>query len=129
MVRIGLLFPGISFCSYFRAVGKPIFAEPVEITEAAKALWEADFVVISHGTEEDPIFNYGTPSVPHVPSMTLGGTPRSARHCPWCNVKSTVSTSMPLPLCEWYSSDIVNTGLLFPCHWARRRQPEGSGSV
>jgi len=50
---------GLPYWSYFRAVGKPIFAEAVEIAGAAKALWEADFVVMSHGTEEDPVFNYG----------------------------------------------------------------------
>lgn len=47
--------------SYFRATGKPIFPPEanVEIASAAKSLFEAPFVLVSHGTEEDPIFNYG----------------------------------------------------------------------
>lgn len=44
--------------SYFRCLGKPIFPEKVEISSAAKALWELPLAVVSHGTEEDPIFNY-----------------------------------------------------------------------
>ena len=45
--------------SFFRATGTPLFAEPVEIQSAAKALWEAPFLLLAHGTEEDPIFFYG----------------------------------------------------------------------
>lgn len=44
--------------SYYRCVGKTIFAEKVEISAAAKKLWELPLAVVSHGTEDDPIFNY-----------------------------------------------------------------------
>eukprot|EP00271_Cylindrocystis_brebissonii_P002248 TRINITY_DN12699_c0_g1_i1.p1 TRINITY_DN12699_c0_g1~~TRINITY_DN12699_c0_g1_i1.p1 ORF type:complete len:256 (-),score=42.92 TRINITY_DN12699_c0_g1_i1:548-1315(-) len=45
--------------SYFRATGKPIFPSSVEISVAAKALWELPRVVVTQGTEEDPLYNYG----------------------------------------------------------------------
>eukprot|EP00850_Spirogloea_muscicola_P004368 SM000018S03733 [mRNA] locus=s18:1117822:1119242:- [translate_table: standard] len=45
--------------SYFRATERQLFAEPIELSQAARALWDAPFVVVSHGTEDDPIFNYG----------------------------------------------------------------------
>jgi len=46
--------------SYQRLTGKNLVAE--HQTNRAKALFEADFVLVSHGTENDPIFNYGNKS-------------------------------------------------------------------
>ncbi|GJP68573.1 hypothetical protein CLOP_g25254 [Closterium sp. NIES-67] len=48
--------------SYYRATGRPMFDKAVEVAEAAKELWSAPFLVMSHGTEDDPIFNYGNES-------------------------------------------------------------------
>ena len=43
--------------SYHRLTGKKLINNHSD--NIAKALFEADFVVVSHGTETDPIFNYG----------------------------------------------------------------------
>ncbi|CAI6002364.1 unnamed protein product [Closterium sp. NIES-64] len=48
--------------SYYRATGRPLFDKPVEVAEAAKELWSAPFLVLSHGTEDDPLFNYANES-------------------------------------------------------------------
>jgi hypothetical protein len=43
-------------CTSFRRwTGRDLVAGP----DAARALWEAPFPVVSHGTQADPIFNYG----------------------------------------------------------------------
>lgn len=38
---------------------KPLMAIASSAEEQARSLFEAPFVVVSHGTEADPIFNYG----------------------------------------------------------------------
>ncbi|WP_461535292.1 MEKHLA domain-containing protein [Spongorhabdus nitratireducens] len=44
------------------------FAEPLlpgtdhDNAAALETLWNADFVVVSHGTEPDPVFNFGNPT-------------------------------------------------------------------
>lgn len=43
--------------SFERVVGRPLLA--VNGEERAKAIHEAPFVLVSHGTESDPILNYG----------------------------------------------------------------------
>lgn len=43
--------------SYQRLTGKQLIDS--RHADIGKALFEADFVVVSHGTESDPIFNYG----------------------------------------------------------------------
>ncbi|QUM76524.1 MEKHLA domain-containing protein [Moritella sp. 24] len=46
--------------SYQRLTGKKLIDN--HGSNVAKALFEADFVVVSHGIESDPIFNYGNKS-------------------------------------------------------------------
>lgn len=43
--------------SYARCVGAPLLP-PGNAVERARALYESPMVVVSHGTEADPIFNY-----------------------------------------------------------------------
>lgn len=38
---------------------RSLLADLGSLQEQAKALFEAPFVIVSHGTESDPIFNYG----------------------------------------------------------------------
>ena len=42
--------------SFFNVVGKPLIEAQFN---QSKALYDAPFCVVSHGVEEDPIFNYG----------------------------------------------------------------------
>jgi hypothetical protein len=46
--------------SYQHLTGKKLINSPH--VDIGKALFYADFVVVSHGTESDPIFNYGNKS-------------------------------------------------------------------
>ena len=45
--------------SYRKLLHKDLLETQFESREFAKALFEAPFAVVSHGTENDPIFNYG----------------------------------------------------------------------
>lgn len=45
--------------SFQHWTGKPLLAIFGSPKEQAKALFEAPFVIVSHGTESDPVFNYG----------------------------------------------------------------------
>ncbi|WP_130616661.1 MEKHLA domain-containing protein [Cohnella abietis] len=45
--------------SYYRATGQHLVDYDSKLQEAATVLFEADFVVLSHGTELDPVLNYG----------------------------------------------------------------------
>jgi hypothetical protein len=47
--------------SYRRLVGKDLLpdSESLSEEERARRVFHAPFMVVSHGTEEDPIFNYG----------------------------------------------------------------------
>lgn len=45
--------------SYQQRLGKPLIARSENPIEEAKAVFFAPFVVVSHGTEADPILNYG----------------------------------------------------------------------
>jgi hypothetical protein len=45
--------------SYEHWVGQPLFSVSGSLEEQAAALFKAPFVVVSHGAEADPIFNYG----------------------------------------------------------------------
>jgi hypothetical protein len=47
--------------SYQRLTGKSLIYDE-GYNDIAQALFNADFVVVSHGTESDPIFNYGNKS-------------------------------------------------------------------
>lgn len=44
--------------SFRRLLGRPLLPEGRDPVTTARALYEADFVVVSHGTESDPVFNY-----------------------------------------------------------------------
>ncbi|MDJ0595609.1 MAG: MEKHLA domain-containing protein [Pleurocapsa sp. MO_226.B13] len=45
--------------SYQQLLGKKLIASVDTPEELAQELFQAPFVVVSHGTEADPIFNYG----------------------------------------------------------------------
>ncbi|MGC4092977.1 MAG: MEKHLA domain-containing protein [Polyangiaceae bacterium] len=45
--------------SHMRVVGRPLAVSDGSADERARALYFAPFVVLSHGTESDPLFNYG----------------------------------------------------------------------
>lgn len=45
--------------SYYRLTGKQLVAVSGGNFSFAAAIFNADFVVVSHGIESDPIFNYG----------------------------------------------------------------------
>lgn len=45
--------------SYQRLLNKPLINLDLTPEELSQALFNAPFVVVSHGTQEDPIFNYG----------------------------------------------------------------------
>lgn len=44
--------------SHQRLLQRPLI-EPTDYTSLGRALFEADFVVVSHNTDPDPLFNYG----------------------------------------------------------------------
>ncbi len=43
--------------SYRRLTGKPLLTDPGE--DLVRAMWEAPFAIVAHGTEADPVFFYG----------------------------------------------------------------------
>lgn len=45
--------------SYRRWTGKDLLAPELDAVDAVRALDDAPFAVVSHGTQTDPIFNYG----------------------------------------------------------------------
>ena len=45
--------------SFKRATGRTLLPPGLSISDAPRALFEAPFVVVSHGTEADPVCNYG----------------------------------------------------------------------
>ncbi len=45
--------------SFERLVGRPLVDPTPALEEMADRLFDAPFVVVSHGTQEDPILNYG----------------------------------------------------------------------
>jgi hypothetical protein len=49
----------ILLTSYRRFVGVELIARDSSDEEQSRALFEAPFVVVSHGTQTDPILNYG----------------------------------------------------------------------
>lgn len=53
--------------SYFHWTGLPLIE--ADDSDAVRALFEADFAVLSHGTEHDPIFNYANRSAMHLFDM------------------------------------------------------------
>lgn len=45
--------------SYHGLTGRHLLAPALDPAHCARELWNAPFVVASHGTQADPIFNYG----------------------------------------------------------------------
>ena len=45
--------------SFYRLTGKHLIERRASASETYQALYEAPFCVVSHGLEEDPMFNYG----------------------------------------------------------------------
>lgn len=45
--------------SYHRLTGKDLVNKGLQGTEKYKALYDAPYAVVSHNTEDDPVFNYG----------------------------------------------------------------------
>jgi hypothetical protein len=45
--------------SYHRLTGKDLVKRGLVGTEKYRALYDAPYAVVSHGTEDDPVFNYG----------------------------------------------------------------------
>ncbi|MGR9071580.1 MAG: MEKHLA domain-containing protein [Gammaproteobacteria bacterium] len=50
---------GLLSTSFRLLLGKSLLDDGFDEMEAARRLFHAPFAVVSHGTEEDPIFNYG----------------------------------------------------------------------
>ena len=45
--------------SFHRFVGRELIERTGDVTENARSIFEAPFVVVSHATQDDPILNYG----------------------------------------------------------------------
>jgi hypothetical protein len=45
--------------SFARLLGRELVSRAGTAAEQAERLWQAPFVVVSHGTEADPVLNYG----------------------------------------------------------------------
>jgi len=45
--------------SFRRFVGRELIARMGDIDEEARIVFDASFVVVSHGTQDDPVLNYG----------------------------------------------------------------------
>jgi hypothetical protein len=57
--------------SYRRFVGVDLFARDGSDEDQSRALFEAPFVVVSHGTQTDPILNYGNQAAIDLWEMEL----------------------------------------------------------
>lgn len=57
--------------SYTKETGRKFFNEPIEISNAPKALFEHSAIIMSHGVEEDPIYNYGQPHCTFSPHISF----------------------------------------------------------
>lgn len=56
--------------SFYRWIGRDLIERNSSPTKQAQALFGAPFVVISHGTEPDPILNYGNQAALDLWEMT-----------------------------------------------------------
>ena len=64
--------------SFARLVGRELLARDGSAVEQARRLFTASFVVVSHGTEADPLLNYGNRAALALWEMTAAefrGTP------------------------------------------------------
>lgn len=57
--------------SYRQFLGEELIARDGSSTDQSKALFEAPFVVVSHGTQADPILNYGNQTALNLWEMDL----------------------------------------------------------
>lgn len=64
--------------SYYRATGKQLIDHAWSEQNRANALLNASFVLLSHGTEEDPILNYGNNAALELWEMTWDEFTRTA---------------------------------------------------
>jgi hypothetical protein len=56
--------------SYRRWMGRDLIPPAPDAVDRARALFEAPFAVVSHGTEGDPVFNYGNRTALRLFEMT-----------------------------------------------------------
>lgn len=61
----------ILLCSYRRFLGEELIPRTGSAEDQSRALFEADFVVVSHGTQADPILNYGNQAALNLWEMDL----------------------------------------------------------
>lgn len=57
--------------SFENYLGRPLLARTGDRAQDARQLYEAPFVVVSHGTQADPIFNYGNRVALDLWEMTI----------------------------------------------------------
>ncbi|WP_239618604.1 MEKHLA domain-containing protein [Cohnella mopanensis] len=56
--------------SYYRATGRSLIRYDNNSVSAAEVLFNGPFVLLSHGTEQDPVLNYGNRSALRLWEMT-----------------------------------------------------------
>jgi hypothetical protein len=61
---------GLLISSYHRWTGKDLVKQEYSGKSIYRALFEASYVVVSHNTEEDPVFNYGNQTALSVFEMS-----------------------------------------------------------
>lgn len=52
--------------SFYHWLGKPLVDPSLSGPSAAQFLYDAPFILVSHGTEDDPIFNYANRAAQHL---------------------------------------------------------------
>ncbi len=57
--------------SFRRFVGRELIERTGDVTENARSIFEAPFVVVSHATQDDPILNYGNRAALSVWEMDI----------------------------------------------------------
>ncbi len=67
--------------SYARWTGAELPLPGADELDRGRALYHAPFVVVSHGTEPDPIFNYGNLQAQHLFAMTWSELTRLPSRC------------------------------------------------
>ena len=58
--------------SYRHWVGQDLIERTPDVKRQARTLFEASFVVVSHGVEPDPILNYGNHTALHLWELPWG---------------------------------------------------------
>jgi len=57
--------------SYRQFLGKKLITRDGSVIDQSRSLFEAPFVVVSHGTQDDPILNYGNQTALNLWEMDL----------------------------------------------------------